>query len=164
MTKILIAGLLVATTIPVMAQQMEDAAATVDAARAAIEAQAAELDTDRNDVIDRDEIAAAAEAGFATFDVDGSGDIDPREFAEWPFGFYEMAQHRGQTDAYHTAFGLIFDIFDQSSDRRLDRQEFQSAMLRSLDDADSDGDGAMSHDEFLRGFVPNVALRHAMED
>ncbi|MEM7487756.1 MAG: hypothetical protein AAF390_01390 [Pseudomonadota bacterium] len=164
MTRTLIAALLALSPSVVLAQPLGDAAATVDAARAAIEEQAAALDADHDDLIDRAEIAAAAKAGFPTFDTDGSGDIDAREFAEWPFGFYDMAQHRDRAAEYRAVFGTVFDIFDRSGDSRLDRLEFQTAMLRGLYDADSDGDGAMSREELLRGFVPNVALRHAMQD
>ncbi|MEM7644381.1 MAG: hypothetical protein AAF366_17925 [Pseudomonadota bacterium] len=164
MTQTMIAALFALGPSVVLAQPVEDAAATVDAARAAIEAQAAELDTDHDDLIDRGEIKAAAMAGFPTFDVDGSGDIDPREFAEWPFGFYDMARHRDRAGEYRAAFGTVFDIFDHSGDSLLDRREFRTAMLRALDDADSDGDGTTSREEFLQGFVLNVALRHAMQE
>ncbi|MBM2576351.1 EF-hand domain-containing protein [Jannaschia sp. Os4] len=144
--------------------QETDAAASVDAARAAVEAQALDLDADGDGLIGRAEVAAAVAASFPTFDADGSGDIDPREWEEWPFGFYDMALHRDRAQAYHAAFGLVFDLFDRSGDGRLDEAEFAGAMDRALDFADRDGDGAMSHEEFLRGFVPNVALRHAMRD
>ncbi len=75
-----------------------------------------------------------------------------------------MAAHRDRAQAYHAAFGLVFDLFDRSGDARLDLAEYRTALDRSLDFADRDGDGAMTHDEFMRGFVPNVALRHAMQD
>jgi Ca2+-binding EF-hand superfamily protein len=158
-----LAALLLIAALPAAAQQGAGPD-LIDAARSAVEAQALDLDANSDGRIDRAEIAAAVEAGFPTFDADGSGDIDAREFEEWPFGFYEMAAHRDREQAYHAAFGLVFDLFDRSGDGRLDLAEFQAAMNRSLDFADRDGDGSMTYDEFMRGFVPNVALRHAMRD
>ncbi|UWQ20141.1 EF-hand domain-containing protein [Jannaschia sp. W003] len=137
---------------------------TPDAARSAIEASALALDTDGDGRLAPAEIDVAVTEMFPSLDADGSGAVDRTEFEEWPFGFHDMAAHRDRAEAYHAVFGLLFDLFDRGGDGRLDLPELREGMAAAAAYADRDGDGAMSRTEFLRGFVPNVALRHAMRD
>ena len=139
-------------------------AASVDAVRARIEEAARTLDADRDGLVSPGEMRAAAEAAFPTFDADGSGDVDPAEFRGWRFGHADVARFRGRAQAFDAVTGFVFDLFDVGGDGRLDRGEFLAALDASLRYADRDGDGARTRDEYLRGFIGSVALRHAVAE
>ncbi|MDA8585914.1 EF-hand domain-containing protein [Rhodobacteraceae bacterium] len=163
MRYVLVTALTLAAT-PLLAQSDGEvqSPSNFDAARATVELRALELDTNKDGVINRPELTAAATAAFPIYDADASGDIDVVEFKTAPFGFSDMASFRGREQAYDAAFGLVFDLFDRDEDGRLNEEDFLTSIDRAFNYADIDSDDALTNDEFLRGFITNVALRHAM--
>ena len=133
-----------------------------DAARSTIESFAREFDVDGDGRIARAELAGGVRTVFPSVDADGSGAVDRREFLEWEFGFADMARFRSREQAYEAAMGLVFELYDRDGSGAVDEGEYATAMDASLDYADVDEDGALTYDEFFRGFLINVALRNAM--
>lgn len=165
MRYVLATALTVAVT-PLMAQSEDggDFAHGIDAARAAVEATALELDVNNDQLISRSELMAAAFEGFSAYDVDESGDIDITEWTTAPFGFSEMARARGREQAYNAAMGLVFDLFDRDDDQLLSNGNFLAAMNGAFSYADMNKDDELTGEEFRRGFIMNVALRQAMRE
>ncbi|MFO6464026.1 EF-hand domain-containing protein [Jannaschia sp. KMU-145] len=145
-----------------LAQETVPASATVDAARAQIEALAAEMDVDGDARITLDELQAAAGQIFPSIDADASDGLTRAEFLGWEFGLAEMAAFRGRTQGYEAAMGMVFDLFDRDGSQGIDAAEFEAAMVESHAYADLDGDAALSAAEFRSNFVVNVALRNAL--
>lgn len=154
-----------AVPLPALAQSSQgdlNAGNAADAARAMVEEWAGVLDANGDRRIDGGEMAEGLSRVFPSVDADSSGSVSQAEFRDWEFGLAEMAAFRDRAQAYDAAMGVVFDLYDRDDDGALTMEEYREAIDRSMAYADFDEDGAMSYDEFRRGFIINVALRHAM--
>ena len=99
---------------------------------------------------------------FVSMDSDESGSVDPNEFTEWDFGFNFIAEDQGQERAYETAQKILFAIWDHDGDSEIARQEYHKSMVWDFRRADTDDDAFLTRDEFLSGYVVNLAYRAAL--
>ena len=146
-------------TMPAVAQ---DRPTDHDAARALAEQFAATIDADADGDITVAEMTAFGDAVFASVDVDGSGTLSMEETRDWEFGMAEMAEFRGGSQGYDVAVAMVHDIIDRDDDGMVDPAEHRDAILRSRTYADTNEDGRLDEEEFLRGFIYNIAMRNAM--
>ena len=144
------------------AQSRDVVAASVDAARAAIETAAAEMDADGDGRITAAELQDGHAALFTSVDADASGEILRDELIGWEFGLGEMAAFRDRAQGFEAAMGMVFDLFDRDGDHGITAQEIAEGLVQAHAFADRDGDGALSYAEYRSNFVVNVALRNAM--
>lgn len=99
---------------------------------------------------------------FTSMDYDESGSIDFTEFTEWDFGFNFIAEDEGQQRAYVTAQKVLFSFWDRDSDGKISENEYHQSMISDFRRADTDNDAFLTRDEFLRGYIINVAYRAAI--
>ena len=99
---------------------------------------------------------------FVSMDADDGGTVDWQEFTEWDFGFTFIAADAGQDRAYKTAQKILFAVWDHDGDGEIAQREYHKAMVWDFRRADVDDDAFLTRDEFLRGYVINVAYRAAL--
>ncbi|MBL1436274.1 MAG: signal transduction protein [Rhodobacteraceae bacterium] len=99
---------------------------------------------------------------FVSMDSDNSGTVNLGEFTEWDFGFNFIAEDSGQERAYETAQKIIFAIWDHNADGKINLNEYHKSMVWDFRRADIDNDAFLTKNEFLRGYVVNVAFRAAI--
>ncbi|TDT75649.1 hypothetical protein BDE40_2382 [Litoreibacter halocynthiae] len=99
---------------------------------------------------------------FVSMDSDESGSVSREEFTAWDFGFNFIAADSGQERAYETAQSIIFAIWDHDADGEIERREYHKSMVWDFRRADVDDDAFLTQDEFLSGYIINVAYRAAI--
>lgn len=101
---------------------------------------------------------------FFSMDSDESGSVDPEEFTSWDFGFNFIAEDAGQERAYETAQKIIFANWDHDADGEISQSEYHKSMVWDFRRADIDDNALLTQQEYLRGYVVNVAYRAALSD
>lgn len=99
---------------------------------------------------------------FISMASNEDGSIDPVEFSAWDFGFNFIAEDEGQQRAYETAQKVLFAFWDRDANGEINRTEYHKSMVADFRRADTNGDAFLSRDEFLGGYVINVAYRAAI--
>ncbi len=117
---------------------------------------------DPSDAADMGEFVNFGQDIFVSMDYDESGSIDLSEFTEWDFGFDFIAEDEGQQRAYQTAQKIIFAIWDHDGDSEITEREYNKSMVWDFRRADTNDDAFLSRDEFLEGYVINIAYRAAL--
>ena len=112
--------------------------------------------------IDMGEFISFGQNIFVSMDYDESGSVNLEEFTNWDFGFNFIAQDGGQERAYQTAQKVIFAMWDHNADGEITKGEYQKSMVWDFRRADVDDDAFLTKDEFLRGYIVNVAYRAAL--
>ncbi|MBM2576378.1 hypothetical protein JQC91_08665 [Jannaschia sp. Os4] len=145
---------------PVAAQESYDG--TPDYGRAMVERMAETADADGDGRISYPEVDALAKAVFPSIDADGDGAVTRDEMVGWEYGFADLAAFRGRDEAFRATVNVVFDIFDRDDDGRVTPSEHVAAAAHSARYADRDGDGTLSREEYLSGFIFNIAMRNAL--
>ena len=112
--------------------------------------------------IDLGEFVAFGRDIFTSMDYDDNGSITPEEFTQWDFGFSFIAEDTGQQRAYEAAQKIIFAIWDHDANGEITTREYHKSMVSDFGRADIDDDAFLSQDEFLSGYLINVAYRAAI--
>ncbi|NKB29760.1 MAG: signal transduction protein [Rhodobacteraceae bacterium] len=99
---------------------------------------------------------------FVSMDEDNNGSVDLKEFTDWDFGFNFIAEDVGQQRAYETAQKIVFAVWDHDGDGDITRREYHKSMVSDFRRADTDDDAFLTRDEFLGGYLINVAYRAAL--
>ncbi|QFU08351.1 EF hand [Rhodobacteraceae bacterium THAF1] len=133
-----------------------------DAARAQAELIAGAVDTDNDQHISLEEMTLFGDTVFTLIDADSDSQITRDEQEAFQLGMVEIADFRGRRQAYDTAQAIVFDIFDRDRDGVIARAEHDEGFVRAHAFADTDGDGTLTINEYLRGFIFNIAMRNAM--
>ncbi len=120
------------------------------------------IEDNPNGAADMGEFVNFGQDIFASMDTDESGSIDPVEFTEWDFGFNFIAEDEGQERAYQTAQKVLFAIWDHDGDGKIERREYHKSMVWDFRRADTDDDAFLTREEFLSGYVVNLAYRAAL--
>ncbi len=115
-----------------------------------------------NGAADMGEFVDFGQEIFVSMDSDESGSISLGEFTEWDFGFNFIAEDAGQARAYETAQKILFAIWDHDADGEIARREYQKSMVWDFRRADTDDNALLTRDEFLSGYVVNLAYRAAI--
>ncbi len=111
---------------------------------------------------DLGEFVSFGETIFSSMDYDESGSVDLSEFTEWDFGFNFIAEDERQERAYQTAQKVLFAIWDHDGDGEIARREYHKSMVWDFRRADTDDDAFLTREEFLMGYVVNLAYRAAL--
>ena len=135
---------------------------THDEGRALTEQLAGAVDEDGDGIIDPRELNAFAEAVFMSVDTDGDSAMSIAELAGWRYGMADIAAFRDRSQAFETTIAFVHDIFDRDDDGRVTPAEHAAAVAHSAAYADLDSDGVLTRDEYLDGFIFNVAMRSAL--
>ncbi|WP_299479525.1 hypothetical protein [uncultured Roseibium sp.] len=120
------------------------------------------IEDNPNGMVDIGEFVNFGRLIFESMDHDESGFIDFPEFTEWDFGFNFIAEDSGQKQAYEAAQKILFAVWDRDGDGKLRRQEYHKAMVWDFTRADANDDAFLTRDEFLHGYLVNVAYRAAI--
>ncbi|EBA14447.1 putative signal transduction protein with EFhand domain [Roseobacter sp. SK209-2-6] len=120
------------------------------------------MEDDPSGAVDMGEFVNFGRDIFVSMDADESGSIDAQEFTDWDFGFNFIVEDSGQQRAYEAAQKILFAIWDHDADGEIERREYHKSMLWDFRRADVDDDAFLTQDEFLRGYVVNVAYRAAI--
>ena len=99
---------------------------------------------------------------FVSMDYDDDLSVDLDEFTQWDFGFDYIATDTGQQRAYETAQKILFAFWDHDADGKISRTEYHKSMVTDFRRADTDDDAFLTRDEFLSGYLINVAYRAAL--
>ena len=99
---------------------------------------------------------------FVSMDYDENQSIDFGEFTEWDFGFNFIAEDEGQKRAYVTAQRILFSFWDRDADGEISKNEYHQSMVSDFRRADTDNNAFLTRDEFLSGYIINVAYRAAI--
>ena len=99
---------------------------------------------------------------FISMDYDNSGSVDLGEFTDWDFGFNFIAVDEGQERAYETALKILFASWVHDGDGEIVRTEYHKSMVTDFRRADTNDDAFLTRDEFLNGYVINLAYRAAI--
>ncbi len=99
---------------------------------------------------------------FVSMDYDESGTIAFGEFTEWDFGFNFIAEDEGQQRAYEAAQRILFSFWDRDASGEISENEYHQSMVSDFSRADTDNDAFLTRDEFLSGYIINVAYRAAI--
>ncbi len=99
---------------------------------------------------------------FVSMDYDDSGSVNLEEFTDWDFGFNFIAEDEGQKRAYETAQKIVFAVWDHDGDGDVTQHEYHKSMVSDFRRADTDDDAFLSRNEFLNGYIINVAYRAAL--
>ena len=89
------------------------------------------------------EMLEYAELARVSMDADDNGTIDERRF--------------------ETAQKFVFDFWDRNDDQMISAQEQSASMMANMMYADLDGSATLSEQEFLSGFIINIAYRAALK-
>ena len=99
---------------------------------------------------------------FVSMDYDESRSIAFGEFTQWDFGFNFIAESEGQQRAYETAQRILFSFWDRDADGEISESEYHQSMISDFRRADTDNNALLTRDEFLSGYIINVAYRAAI--
>lgn len=99
---------------------------------------------------------------FVSMDADESGRIDLDEFRAWDFGMRQIAEERGAEESYDAALRVVHAVWDRDGDGEITRSEHRQAVLFDFQRADTNNDAVLDKDEFLGGFLINIAIRAAL--
>ncbi|SNZ19352.1 EF-hand domain-containing protein [Cohaesibacter gelatinilyticus] len=120
------------------------------------------IEDNPNGRVDLGEFINFGRSIFDSMDSDESGHVDFSEFTEWDFGFNFIAEEKGQEQAYKAAQKIIFAFWDRDGDGKLQLKEYHKSMNWDFNRADLNDDAFLSRNEFLEGYIVNVAYRAAI--
>lgn len=120
-------------------------------------------DANGDGMVSRDEMMEQASNIFVSMDSDDSGALSLDEYSSWDFGFALIAEETGRVQAYETALKFVFNMWDRDIDGAVTADEFRRGVARDFARVDVDSDFALNAQEFLGGFIVNVALRSALK-
>ncbi len=120
------------------------------------------MEINPNNGADMGEFVSFGSDIFVSMDYDDSGSVDLREFTDWDFGFNFIAEDEGQQRAYETAQKIVFAVWDHDGDGEIALREYHKSMVSDFRRADTDDNAFLTRDEFLKGYVINVAYRAAL--
>lgn len=99
---------------------------------------------------------------YVSMDHDDNGSVDLKEFTDWDFGFNFIAEDEGQQRAYETAQKIVFAVWDHDGDGEITEREYHKSMVTDFRRADTDDNAFLTRDEFLSGYLINIAYRAAL--
>ena len=120
------------------------------------------VDADENGSLSRLEVLNYGTDALVSMDYDENGSISLEEFTGWDFGFIGVAEDSDKVQGLETAQKFLFDFIDRNDDQKFNADELNQTLSDSYDYSDVNTDGSMSKDEYLRGFIFNIAYRSAL--
>ncbi|MFQ6549070.1 hypothetical protein AADZ90_014030 [Aestuariibius sp. 2305UL40-4] len=133
-----------------------------DPGRAIAELFATQMDADRDGVLEDGEVIAFSEAVFSSMDIDGSGGLTFEEMRDWEHGMADLATFRHREEAFDASIGMAFALFDRDRDGLISPAEYKAGVRIAAGLADGDKNGTLTVNEYLDGFIFNVAMRTAL--
>lgn len=99
---------------------------------------------------------------LAAADSNADGALTYDEFVVWDFGMQNIATTENREQALGATLSLVFDLWDRDNDDTITLAEFERGVVSGTDYADLNGDRTLSRDEFLDGFITNIAFRSGL--
>lgn len=99
---------------------------------------------------------------FISMDADESGAVNLDEFMVWDIGMRQFAEERDAVPAFEAALRVVHAVWDRDGDGEITRPEHRQAVLFDFQRADTNNDAILDQDEFLGGFLINIAVRAAL--
>lgn len=119
-------------------------------------------DEDRSGQLTLAEMITQTDKIFSSMDENDDGNATQQEFLVWDFGFRNIAEDQGKLLALDSSMTLVFDYWDRDNDQLLHVSELQQGIVRSFQYADVDGSSQLSVDEYIKGFIANLAVQSAL--
>ena len=107
------------------------------------------LDRDGDETISKDEMQEFMRPRFAEFDIDKSGAIDREELIK---NFLRRSASEQIFSKPEERASAIFSRYDDNGDERLTDEELSGFIWSRYRAFDSNGDGSVDRDEFIKGF------------
>ena len=120
------------------------------------------IDVDGDGSASYAEMLDFSEQVFVSADANDDRLISYEEFAIWDFGMQNIAERQGREQALTATFSLVYDLWDRDNDEQIGPDEWERGLVASSDYADLDGDRMLTRDEFLDGFLTNIAFRSGL--
>lgn len=120
------------------------------------------IETNADGAVDLKGFTQIGDDIFVSMDANDDGSISFEEFSSWDFGFDYIAEENGKLPAFNTAKRIVFSYWDWNGDKEISREEYSKSVELDFHRADANGDAALTEDEFLQGYIVNLAYRAAL--
>lgn len=120
------------------------------------------IENNPNGMLDMGEFVKFGNSIFTSMDSNDDAMIEFEEFGSFDFGFDIIADDSERGRAYETAQKIIFAFWDRDGNKKISGSEYRKAMASDFNRADESGDALLSKDEFLQGYIVNIAYRAAL--
>ncbi len=120
------------------------------------------MDSSERGFVDMGQFNQMSKDIFVSMDTDEDGKLVFGEFTSWDFGFIPLAEEKGRASDLKAAQRIVFGLWDRNGDGEISQSELQKDIIADYQRADTDGDGFLTKDEFLHGFIINIAYRSAI--
>lgn len=117
-----------------------------------------------HDYIDMGDVEAFRKNIFLSMDQDDNTKLTFEEFFEWDYGFKLIAEETNKSIQFETAMKIVFSLWDLDNNNEISNTEHRKAMIIDFNRADLNADGILSKEEYLRGFLTNIAFKAALKD
>lgn len=128
-----------------------------------VESAFTSTDKNKDGNLDVGETQLMSDNIFLSMDYDDNSSISAKEFSDWDFGLIYTAATAGQSLEYSVAKNILFALRDLNADELISQSEYQQSIEFDFARADQDNDGAMTKDEYAKGFLPSLLFRAALE-
>ena len=98
---------------------------------------------------------------FHSMDGDNNGRISRSEFMKWDWGYFYLAEQKGQSKKHNAVKRILFALRDRNNDGRIERKEMRISVFTDFRRADLNHDGVLSEAEFLNAWTPIIVMKAA---
>lgn len=120
------------------------------------------IESNPNGMLDMGEFVNFGRSMFISMDSNDDANIEFEEFTSFDFGFDSIAEDSDKKRAYETAQKILFAFWDRDGNKKISNREYHTSMISDFRRADINNDAFLSKEEFLRGYVVNIAYRAAL--
>lgn len=120
------------------------------------------VENNPNGLLDMGEFVNFGRSMFVSMDSNDDAAIEFEEFTSFDFGFDSIAEDSEQKRAYETAQKILFAFWDRDGNKKISNREYHTSMVSDFRRADINSDAFLSKEEFLRGYIVNIAYRAAL--
>lgn len=120
------------------------------------------IENNPNGMLDMGEFVTFGRSIFASMDGNDDAKIEFEEFTTFDFGFDGIAEDADQQRDYVTAQKILFAFWDRNGNGTISTGEYQNSMTSDFQRADINNDAFLSKEEYLRGYIINLAYRAAL--
>ncbi len=118
-------------------------------------------DQNNDGVLSFEEVAKTGANIFVSMDTNDDRSVSQAEFNEWDWGYFYLAEKKGETERYSAVKRILFALRDLNSDKRIDQSEMRIGSFTDFSRADLNHDRILSELEFLNAWTPILVLKSA---
>ena len=120
-------------------------------------------DQNNDGALSFEEVAKTGADIFVSMDANDDRSVSQAEFNEWDWGYFYLAEKKGETEKYNAVKRILFALRDLNSDKRIDESEMRVGSFTDFSRADLNHDRVLSELEFLNAWTPILVLKSAHE-